>query len=35
MVDGLLIPTCNRTKKPFAVALNGVGEEVNGEREWR
>jgi hypothetical protein len=33
MVDGLHILTRNRTKKPLATALRGVGR-VEGERRW-
>jgi hypothetical protein len=29
-VDGLHIPVCNRTKKPLAIALSGVGRGLTG-----
>jgi hypothetical protein len=31
MVDGLHIPTWNRTKKPLAIALSGAGRGWGGE----
>jgi hypothetical protein len=31
MVDGLHIPIWNRTKKPLAIALSGVGKRLKGE----
>jgi hypothetical protein len=31
MVDGLHISIWNRTKKPLAVALRGVGGQLRGE----
>jgi hypothetical protein len=31
MADGLHTPIGNRTKKPFAIALSGVGEGYGGE----
>jgi hypothetical protein len=30
MVEGLHIPIWNRTKKPLAIALSGVGREMKG-----
>jgi hypothetical protein len=30
MVDGFHIPVCNRTKKPLAIALSGVGRGLRG-----
>jgi hypothetical protein len=33
MVDGLRIHIWNRTMKPLAIALSGVGREL-GEEEW-
>jgi hypothetical protein len=30
MVDGLHIPIWNRTKKPLAIALSGVGRGLGG-----
>jgi hypothetical protein len=30
MVDGLQIPIWNRTKKPLAIALSGVGRGLKG-----
>jgi hypothetical protein len=32
-VNGLHTPIWNTTKKPFAIALNGVGRGL-GERQW-
>jgi hypothetical protein len=34
MVGGLHIHVQNRTKKPLATALSGVGEGVKEERWW-
>jgi hypothetical protein len=31
MVDGLHIPIGNRTKKPLAIALSGMGRGLRGE----
>jgi hypothetical protein len=31
MVDGLHIPIWNRTKKPLAIALSGVGRRLRGD----
>jgi hypothetical protein len=30
MVDGLHIPICNRTRKPLAIALSGMGRGLKG-----
>jgi hypothetical protein len=32
MVDGLRIPIRNRTKKPLAVVVSGMGSRLRGER---
>jgi hypothetical protein len=34
MVDGIHTPKYNRTKKPFAIALSGVGRELREKRQW-
>jgi hypothetical protein len=33
-VDGLHILRRNKTKKPLAIVLSGVGRGVEGETQW-
>jgi hypothetical protein len=35
MVDGLHIPTGDRTKKPLAIALSGAGRELRQRETMR
>jgi hypothetical protein len=34
MVDGLHIPIKNRTRKPLAIALSGVGRELQKRKGY-